>query len=269
MLDKNKILDLFSLEGKVAIVTGGAGRLGLQHIDILHKAGAQVVSFDVNKNAAIPASVEQYIVDITKPQKVKKIVDEIAEKYGSIHILINNAAINPKVGKDSSDLDKKMFSPYEDYPQELWERELAVGLSGAHFCIQAVAPYLMKQKEGSVINVASTSAITAPQHGKYEKGKYKSVAYPTVKTALLGLTRAWASYFAATSPGIRVNSVSFGAVNFGSMEPEFLAKLGSRNMLGRPARPDEYQGIILFLASKASEFITASNLVADAGQTAW
>jgi len=117
--------------------------------------------------------------------------------------------------------------------------------------------------------VASTSAITAPQHGKYEKGKYKSVAYPTVKTALLGLTRAWASYFASVSPGIRVNSVSLGAINFGSMEPEFLAKLGSRNMLGRPARPDEYQGLILFLASPASEFITASNLVADAGQTVW
>ncbi len=269
MTDTKKIIDLFSLEGKTAIITGGAGRLGIEHAIILKSAGATVVSFDVTKSTALEGIAEQYIVDITKPLDIKTAVDTIAKKHGGINILINNAAINPKVGKDATAADEAMFSPYELYPQLQWDKELAVGLSGSQFCIQAVAPYMMKQREGSIINISSTSSITAPQHGKYEKGKFKSVAYPTIKTALLGLTRAWASYFAAVAPGVRVNSVSFGAVNFGSMEPEFIAKLGARNMLGRPAQPDEYQGVILFLASKASEFITASNMVVDGGQTAW
>ncbi len=269
-MDTKILKELFGLEGKVVIVTGGAGRLGFQHISILKSAGAIVHSFDVVKNDKMPADMAtQHIVDITNPADVKKVVSSIAGKEGHIDILINNAALNPKVGKDATPLDLAQFSPYEDYPKELWDKEFAVGLDGAHFTTQAVAPYMIRQREGSIINVSSTSAITAPDNRKYEKGKFKSVSYPTIKTALLGLSRAWASYFASTAPGVRVNAVSFGAVNFGSMEPEFLKKLGDRNMLGRPARPNEYQGVILFLASKASEFITASNLVADGGQTSW
>src|SRR3989338_8702159 len=268
-MDTKTLTELFGLEGKVAIVTGGAGRLGFQHIDILRKAGATVHSLDINKNDKITAAMAtQHIVDITNPAAVKKIIDAIAGQEGRIDILINNAALNPKaISTDEN--DAKMFVPYENYSAELWNKEIAVGLSGAQFCCQAVAPHMMKRKIGSIINIASTSAITAPSHGKYEKGKFKSAGYPTVKTALLGLTRAWASYFAATAPSIRVNSVSFGSVNFGNKSSEALAKLSARNMLGRPAAPNEYQGVILFLASNASNFINASNLVADGGQTAW
>lgn len=268
-MDKEKILNLFSLKGEVAVVTGGAGRLGVKHAEILKKAGAKVVSFDIVKTKELNNLADQIIVDITKSDEVKKAVQKVIRKHKKIDILINNAALNPRVGKDARAIDQAQFSPYEIYPPKVWNKELAVGLSSAHFCTQAVAPYMIRRKRGCIINIASTSAITAPNHGKYSKGKFKSVAYPTVKTALLGLTRAWASYFAAVSPGIRVNAVSFGAVNFGSMDEEFVQRLGSRNMLGRPANPDEYQGVILFLCSKAASFITASNLVVDAGQTAW
>ncbi len=267
-MNQEFITDLFGVENKVAIVTGGAGRLGFQHIGALRKAGAKVISFDVVKNDALETIAEQRIVDITNQSEVKRAVDEVVEKYGGVDILINNAAVNPKASSDDPD-NLKMFGPYENYPADLWNKEIAVGLSGAHYCIQAVAPYMMKKKEGSIINVASTSAITAPQHAKYEKGKYKSAGYPTVKAALLGLTRAWASYFASTTPGIRVNTVSFGTVVFKQKSPEELEKWASRNMLGRPANPSEYQGVIIFLCSKASSFVNASNLVADAGQTAW
>ena len=199
---------------------------------------------------------------------MKKAVGAVGKKEGHIDILINNAALNPKASSNTPEA-LKMFAPYENYPEELWNQEIAVGLNGSQFMCQAVAPYMMKQKTGSIINIASTSAITAPSHGKYEKGKFKSAGYPTVKTALLGLTRAWASYFASTAPGVRVNAVSFGTVNFGNKTPEMLEKLSGKNMIGRPANPDEYRGVILFLASDASKFITASNLVADGGQTAW
>ena len=267
-MEKDFIQKLFSLEGKVAIVTGGAGRLGFQHIEALHNAGAEVVSFDVVKNEALDGIAEQKVVDVSNPAEVKKAVDAVAKRHGGIDILINNAALNPRTTSTDPEM-AKMFSPYEDYPPELWNKELAVGLSGAQFCIQAVVPHMMKKGSGSIVNVASTSAITAPQHSKYESGKYKSAGYPTVKAALLGLTRAWASYFAARSLGIRVNTVSFGSVNFGKKSPESLAKLGERTMLGRPAAPNEYQGVIVFLCSEAAAFITASNLIADGGQTAW
>ena len=267
-MEKDFIQKLFSLEGKVAIVTGGAGRLGLKHIEALHNAGAVTISFDVVKNETLDSIAEQEIVDVSDHVQVKKAVDAVAKQHGSIDILINNAALNPRTTSTDPEV-AKMFSPYEDYPPELWNKELAVGLSGAQFCIQAVAPHMMKKGSGSIVNVASTNAITAPQHAKYGKGKYKSAGYPTVKTALLGLTRAWASYFAARSVAVRVNSVSFGSVNFGNKSPEALAKLGARTMLGRPAAPDEYQGVVVFLCSEAAGFITASNLIADGGQTAW
>jgi len=269
MEDEKKILELFSLDGKVAIVTGGAGRLGVKHCEILQKAGAIVVSFDVVGNKELDGIAEQVRVDITDLEKVRTAVAGVVENHGGIHILINNAALNPRGSKSATEEELLQFKPYEEYSPEMWDKEIAVGLTGAQFSTQAVAQYMMKQKSGCIVNIASTSAITVPNHSKYEEGKFKSVAYPTIKTALLGLTRAWASYFAATSPGIRVNSVSFGALDFGSKEKGSVAKASSSNMLGRRARADEYQGVILFLCSDAASFITASNVVVDGGQTAW
>ncbi|MBI4093341.1 SDR family oxidoreductase, partial [Candidatus Kaiserbacteria bacterium] len=162
------------------------------------------------------------------------------------------------------------WEPYEQFPAGQWEKEVAVGLSSAHYATQAVAPIMMKQKKGSIINVSSTTGITASNHAKYPEGRFKSPAYGTVKTGLLGLTRAWASYFsAAGAPDVRVNAICFGAVNFKEITPELLEKLKGRNMLGRAARPDEYHGAMIFLASDASAFMTAQTLIIDGGQTAW
>ena len=280
-MNHGNILKLFSLEGRVAIITGGAGRLGVKHAEILHDAGAMVVSFDISVPPDVrdrnfgdwyglynhPA-VRHYPVDITDRQAVFAAVDKIAMDLGGVDILINNAAFNPKVGKDADTTGDECWKPYEEFSEQQWEKELRVGLTGAQFCTQAVARYMIRENRGCILNIASTSAVTAPDHRKYKPGRFKSVAYPVVKTALLGLTRSWASYFASVAPKVRVNAVCFGAVNFGSMEPEFLAKLGERNMLRRPATPDEYKGTVLYLCSDASAFVTASTLVADGGQTA-
>ena len=268
-MNEKKILDIFSLEGRVVIVTGGAGRLGVKHIEILHDAGAKVFSFDLIKNVNLDEIAQQIIVDITDRLNVLAAVDWIVTKEGRIDILINNAAFNPKIGSDADKTGDECWSPHEQYPEELWRKEFDIGLNGAEFCTQAVARYMIPENRGCILNVASTSAITAPDHRKYKPGLFKSAAYPVVKTALLGLTRSWAAYFASVAPKIRVNAACFGAVNFGSMEPEFLAKLGGRNMLGRPANPDEYKGTVLFLCSDASAFMTASTLIADGGQTSW
>ena len=268
-MDKETILKLFSLEGRVAIITGGAGRLGIKHAEILHAAGASVISFDVARSDDLNKIAEQVIVDITKRADVVDAVDKIVARHSRIDILINNAAFNPKVGLDTDTTGNECWSPHEQYPEELWRMELDIGLNGAMFCTQAVARSMISRNRGCILNVSSTSAITAPDHRKYKSGRFKSAAYPVEKAALLGLTRSWAAYFASVAPKVRVNAICFGAVNFGSIEPEFLAKLGERNMLGRPAMPDEYKGTVLFLCSDASTFMTASTLVVDGGQTAW
>lgn len=268
-MDKAKILGLFSLEKRIAIITGGAGKLGIKHAEILNAAGAHVVSFDVVKNSRLNGIAEQMIIDITKRADVFEAVDGIVAQHGRVDILINNAAFNPKIGSDTGTTGDECWSPHEQYPEKLWRMEFDIGLNGAFFCTQAVAKYMISQNHGCILNIASTSAITAPDHRKYKPGRFKSAAYPVIKTALLGLTRSWAAYFASVAPRVRINAVCFGAVNFGSMEPGFLAKLGTRNMLGRPALPDDYQGTVLFLCSDAASFITASTLIADGGQTAW
>jgi len=264
------ITDLFSLRGKTAIITGGAGRLGFRIAKIFSAAGAKVISFDVTTNPALdPLVVTQMNVDITQKEQVLDAVRDILTRGGKASILVNCAAFNPRVGEDSSATGDDCWKPHEDYPENLWRKEFEIGLYGAQWCIQAIAPHMIERKEGSIINVSSTSGLTAPDHRKYEKGKFKSAAYPVVKTGLLGLTRSWASYFSERAPGVRVNVVCLGAIDFGSMSPEFVKTLGERNMLKRPARPNEYDGLFLFLASEASSFITGSVVVADGGQTAW
>ena len=258
--------DLFSLEGRVAIITGGDGRLGVEHAKALSGAGAKVYSFDTARSEELAKIGTHIDVDITKPEQIADAVRAVVKEAGSIDILINNAVIDPPLPKEG----EAGGDDYPSFPKAQWEKEIAVGLSGAQYTIQTVAPQMLKQKKGSIINITSTSGITAPNHSKYPKGRFKSAAYPTVKTALLGLTRAWASYFSsAGAPDVRVNAVAFGAVNFKEITPELLEKLKGRNMLGRPARPDEYHGAIIFLASDASAFMTAQTLVMDAGQTAW
>ena len=262
----NEIKDLFSLEGRVAVITGGDGRLGIEHAKALSAAGARVYSFDTVRRDVLAEFATHMDVDITEPEKIADAVAKVVKETGRIDILVNNAVIDPPLPKEG----ERGWEAYPEFSKGQWEKEIAVGLSGAQYSLQAVAPVMIKQKKGSVIQISSTSGITAPNHSKYPPGRFKSAAYPTVKTGLLGLTRAWASYFAAVgAPDVRVNALCLGAVNFKEITPELLEKLKGRNMFGRPARPSEYHGALVFLASDASAFMTAQTLIMDGGQTAW
>lgn len=260
------IANLFSVKNKVVIITGGAGMLGKEYAVFLSGGGAHVVLFDVVDSPKLPESPDiRYMkVDISDRQGVFSAVDGIRREYGRIDVLINNAAMNPVPGSADS---KSQFSPYEDYPEALWGKEIAAGLGGMLFCTQAVVPVMKKQQGGgSIINVSSTYGNVAPDNRIYEEGKYKSIGYATVKGAVLNFTRAWASYLHGT--GIRVNTLTPGGV-FAGQPGEFVKKYEERTILGRMARPDEYNGPILFLASDASSYMTGANLVVDGGWTAW
>jgi len=252
------IYDQFSLQGKVCIITGGEGFLGKHYVGAMKEAGGIVVSLD---NAGEP----DFQVDITDEKAVKEVIEKIVAKHGRIDVLINNAAMNPAVGDKNSD---KLFAPVDEYPLELWVKELQVNLTGMFICSKAVIPVMKKQGKGVIVNVASEVSEIAHDHRVYNTpGKYKSPAYVTTKTGVVGLTRALAAQLGQYN--IRVNSFSPGGVENPKMPKDFVERFGSTNMFSRMAQPDEYNAAIVFLCSGASSFMTGHNLVIDGGKSAW
>ena len=265
-MNKTAISNLFSLQHKVAIITGGAGMLGMEYGKILSDAGARVILLDVKDSPFLNSLKKNpsYIkADITKKGEISDAMQGIEKRYKRIDILVNNAALNPVPGSENS---KAQFAPYEHYPQELWEKELAVNLTGALLATQGVVPMMKRQKAGSIINISSTYGNVAPDNRIYEKGKYKSIGYATTKGAMLNFTRAWASYLQGT--GIRVNTLTPGGV-FTNQPKDFVNAYNEKTILGRMAEKTDYNGAILFLASDASRYMTGANLIVDGGWTAW
>jgi NAD(P)-dependent dehydrogenase (short-subunit alcohol dehydrogenase family) len=267
---------LFNLKDRVAIVTGGAGLLGYYHAAILAAAGASAVLLDLasaNPKCRAEQIEQEYggcavglDCDITSEVSVEKARDEILNLFGRIDILINNAANNPKVENGST-----AWSRLENFPIEVWEADIRVGLTGAFLCSRVFGGEMAKSGSGVILNVASDLAVIAPDQRLYrvegwpeEAQPVKPVTYSVVKTALLGLTRYLATYW--SSANIRVNAISPGGV-FNDQSSEFLNRLNQLIPMGRMAKRDEYQGAILFLCSDASSYMTGANLIIDGGRT--
>ena len=275
----NPVQQLFDLSGRVAIVTGGAGLLGYHHGAILAAAGAHVVLLDLA--VANPAKRAQQLTkehgpeclgldaDITNESSLVAVRDQIVRQFGRIDILINNAANNPKV----EDGDGQTWSRLENFPLEVWEADIRVGLTGAFLCSRVFGSEMVTRKSGVIINVASDLGVIAPDQRLYrvdglpeDKQPVKPVTYSIVKTGLIGLTRYLATYW--SDANIRVNAISPGGVLNGQPEV-FLSRLEKLIPMGRMANRDEYQGAILFLCSDASSYMTGANLVIDGGRTCW
>ena len=278
-LDPNRVQQLFDLSGRVAIVTGGAGLLGYYHGAILAAAGAHVVLLDLGiadpagraaqLNGAYGVECAGLEADVTSEASLTGVRDLIIDKFGRIDILINNAANNPKV----EDSEGKNWSRLENFPIEVWDVDIRVGLTGAFLCSRVFGAEMVKRGSGVIVNVSSDLGVIAPDQRLYrneglaeDAQPVKPVTYSVVKTALIGLTRYLATYW--SSAGIRVNSISPGGVLNGQPE-EFLDRLNQLIPMGRMANRDEYQGAILFLCSDASSYMTGSNLVIDGGRTCW
>lgn len=278
-LDPNRVQQLFDLSGRVAIVTGGAGLLGYYHGAILAAAGAHVVLLDLDiadpagraaqLNGAYGVECAGLEADVTSEASLTGVRDLIIDKFGRIDILINNAANNPKV----EDSEGKNWSRLENFPIEVWDADIRVGLTGAFLCSRVFGAEMVKRGSGVIVNVSSDLGVIAPDQRLYrnqglaeDAQPVKPVTYSVVKTALIGLTRYLATYW--SSAGIRVNSISPGGVLNGQPE-EFLDRLNQLIPMGRMANRDEYQGAILFLCSDASSYMTGSNLVIDGGRTCW
>jgi NAD(P)-dependent dehydrogenase (short-subunit alcohol dehydrogenase family) len=271
---EKSVKELFSLKGKVAIVTGAIGLIGKHHCKALSEAGACVIACDLDKGAAEEFaftldnnSIGDYL-DVTSRESVTAVRDHILKKYGHIDVLINNAAINDMFENPLSALEQSKF---ENYPLEMWNKSFEVNVTGTFLCSQIFGAEMAKKGKGSIINVASTYGITAPDQSIYknEKGEqtfFKSAAYPAAKGAIISFTRFLAAYWG--DKGVRANTLSPGGVE-NSQDEFFIKNYSSRTPLGRMAAPGDYKGAVVFLASDASAYMTGANLVVDGGWTAW
>ncbi len=277
----NTLPELFDLTGRVAIVTGGAGMLGLRHAEAIAEAGGTPVLADLSSEA-LEAGVEHLRertgvdalaveVDISNRDGVQAMVADVLNELGRIDILVNNAALTVRGGSETLE---GYFAPFEDYPLELWQRALDVNLTGTFLVTQAVGRVMVEQARGVVLNIAAVYGMVSPDHRIYEgilnqyggQAFNTPISYSATKAAILNFTRYLATYWA--DKGIRVNSFSPGAV-FDEHDETFVRNLTSRIPLARMAHKDEYKGAIVFLVSDASSYMTGANLVVDGGWTSW
>ena len=263
----------FRIDGKVIIITGGAGLLGREYTRAVCEAGGIPVIADLNaadvEAVAQNASGEAFgvPVDVSDQLSVKMMVQRVLERYERIDGLVNNAAINPKFDAGEQHLDT-----FEDFPLDAWNQSLAVNITGMFLCAQAVAPTMLRQGGGVIVNISSTYGVDGPDQRLYipddltKPRSYKPVTYTVSKAAAIGLTRYLATYWG--DKGIRVNTLTPGGVHT-NQDEDFVRRYSSRTPMGRMAEKHEYCGALIYLLSDSSSYMTGSNLIVDGGWTAW
>lgn len=288
MVDKLEIekinmkLEKFSLKGKNAIVTGAAGLLGYEHTFALLENGARVWMLDIDKvkvenskKVLIKYFSEEFIhtakVDITKENELLDFSKLLDNKNIRIDILINNAAIDPKVTDQIEDFETSRF---ENFSLNEWNLQLNVGLTGAFLCSKTFGFKMsLDNKGGVILNIASDLSVISPDNRLYENQKLKDnlqpvkpVAYSVVKSGLIGLTKYLSTYWAKQN--IRCNALSPGGV-FNNQDDVFIKKLEKLIPMGRMANKNEYRSSIQYLCSDASSYLTGQNIIVDGGRSIW
>ena len=279
MLDLRKLDGtIFDLSGKVALITGAAGLLGVENSIALAEAGADVVMTDINleeleisaqrvfKTTSI--SPTTILLDVSNQDEVSSVRKELEHQGKIVNILINNAAIDPKVRSDAT---VKESSRLENFDVNKWNIEVSVGLTGAILCASEFGPGMAAQGGGVILNIASDLSVFAPDQRLYKKDglrpdqqPVKPVTYSVIKHGLIGLTKYLATYWA--EQGVRCNALSPGGVYNGQSD-EFVQKLTELIPIKRMASKDEYRGAVQFLCSDASAYMNGQNIVMDGGRS--
>ena len=281
MANENTKKNKTNLVGKTALITGGAGLLGPEHGVGLSRYGAKVILLDLKESGLEDARqrvlsqiktahVEVVVADITDKASLEKVREEFEKKEMPIDILINNAALNPKMMNLA---EGEKSGTVEDYDMMLWEKEMDVGITGTFLCCRVFGSAMAERGSGSIVNIASDLAIQAPDQRVYsptglmeDVTNFKPIGYPVVKAAMLGLNRYLATYWAHR--GVRVNALIPGSV-FNNQPDSLLKEVARRVPLGRWADRKDYQEAVAFLASEASSYMTGQELVMDGGRSIW
>jgi NAD(P)-dependent dehydrogenase (short-subunit alcohol dehydrogenase family) len=272
--------NIFSLRNKVIVITGATGLLGRKHAEAVAAYGGSPILVDIRDDEAnrfagelsknYNVKSEGYKFDITDEQAVSSHCSQIMKVFGRIDGLVNNAANNPKIEATGT----KNFSRLEHFPLEIWNQDLAVGLTGS-FLMSKYFGYAISQNEdgGSIVNISSDLGLIAPDQRLYKKTglpggqqPVKPITYSVVKTGLIGLTRYLATYWPERQ--VRCNAICPGGVENGQ-DPGFIEDLITRIPLGRMAQSHEYQGLVIFLLSEASRYLNGAIIPADGGRSVW
>lgn len=268
--------DIFSVAEQVVVVTGGLGQLGSHYSAALLAAGARVAVVDArSRSAELPPALAEWqdeerllvlTADVTDRTSLEAALAAVRDRFGVPTGLVNNAALD-----SPPDAPPSETGPFETYPEASLDAVLDVNVKGVVLCCQVFGGAMAQAAGGSIINISSTYGLVSPDQRVYEDDTraapfYKPVAYSVSKSALLNLTRYLATYWSGR--GVRVNTLTLAGVRRDQAE-SFVDKYTERVPLGRMAEEDEYNGAVIFLLSRASSYMTGSNLVIDGGWTAW
>ena len=245
------------LNNKNIILTGGSGFLGRQITNSFLKNKSNIYILDIKKPSFKSKKIVYFKCDITDENQVKEVVKKIKSK--KIDILINNAA------NDYVPIKTKRKITFENFEINKWINDLTVGLTGSFICTKVFGSLMAKNKGGVILNISSDLGIIAPDQNLYKDLKFKKpVTYSVVKHGLNGLTKYTASYWA--NKNIRCNAIAPGGIE-NNQNKKFLNKLKKVIPMGRLAKKNEYNNLILFMCSDASSYMTGSIVVADGGRT--
>ena len=271
---------LFNLKGKIIVITGAAGLLGQKHAEAVAAYGGTPILIDLSKealkvivdklNKKYSSKASSFVVDITDESQIKNNLETLVGLYGKIDCLVNNAANNPKI----EDGSKKNFSRLENFPLQIWNQDISVGLTGAFLCAKHYGQAISKNSEGgSIVNISSDLGLIGPDQRLYENKdvskdlqSVKPITYSVVKAGVIGLTRYLATYWADNN--VRCNAMCPGGVE-NNQSSEFIKEVSKRIPMNRLAKVDEYQGTLIWMLSDASSYLNGAIISVDGGRTAW
>lgn len=230
----------------VVVVTGAASGLGAVYCRELAAAGYAVVGADVAPVEGVDLAVE---VDVTDRAATERLADAALDRFGRIDALVNNAAVYSSIVKQ----------PFEEIPDDEWDRVMAVNVKGAWLCARAVAPAMRRQGRGKIVNVSSTTVPTAPPGFAH---------YVASKAAIVGLTRALARELGPD--GICVNTLTPDYIAFDrdydNRQPDMASTLAAQRIFAREQTPEDMVGALLFLVGRGSDFVTGQNVSVNGGR---
>ncbi len=255
------------LENKVVVITGGLGFLGKQFVDAFVDSKSNVVILDIYSKSKLKnlsnKNITYFKCDLSNEKKVKYISKKIIKKFGKLNILINCVAKDYIPKKN-----KKEFLSLEKLPLNIWNKDLEVGLSSLFISTKILGSLIKKNKNGgSIINLSSDLGIISPDQRIYKKLNFvKPITYSAIKHGVIGITKYTATYWAKHN--VRCNSVAPGGM-FNNQNKNFIKEIKKLIPLNRLGKINEYNKLILFLASDSSSYITGSTIIIDGGRTAW
>lgn len=252
------VKELFDLSGKTAIITGGSRGIGKEMAEALAEAGANLMlcarraewlDETVNEFTERGFTVAGSVCDVSKPDEVQAIVDETVRTFGTLDILVNNAGTS-------------WGAMPEEMPLDQWQKVIDVNLTGCFLFAQAAGREMLKQNSGSIINIASIAGLTSSANGPFYAG------YVASKAGLIGLTRELAASWGRR--GIRVNAIAPGFFHSRLADAVidiYETSIQENNVIPRVGEEGELKGIVVFLASDASSYITGQTIAVDGGMT--